>query len=123
MSNVLVDTSVWVEHLRQGSERLETLLLEGQVLAHPMVIGELALGRLRHRRDILAWLDELPRAAVASHAEVLAFIERRSLMGRGIGYVDAHLLAATVLSAPARLWTLDRRLRAVGIELGCALPK
>lgn len=118
--SVLVDTSVWVGHLRSGSQPLAALLTGEQVLAHPMVIGELACGQLQRRREILTWLAELPGASVATHTEVLQLIDNHALMGRGIGYNDAHLLAATVLSAPARLWTLDRRLGALAEHLGVA---
>ncbi len=114
---ILADTSVWVDHLRAGNVRLAALLEEGRVLCHSMVIGELACGRLARRAEILRWLRELPSAREASHGEVLRLIEQRRLMGRGIGYVDAHLLAASLLSAPARLWTHDRRLGRVAGEL------
>lgn len=118
---VLVDTSVWVEHLRSGSMPLAAMLTGEHVLTHPMIIGELACGHLKRRTEILTWLAELPRASIATHAEVLKLIDEQALMGRGIGYVDAHLLAATLLSAPARLWTLDRRLHALAEDLGLAL--
>lgn len=117
---ILVDTSIWVDHLRIGDDQLISLLDHGRVLAHPMVIGELACGRLHRRDAILGWLAELPEATVATHHEVLALIEAHGLMGRGIGYVDAHLLAATVLSAPGRLWTRDRPLRAAAQALDLA---
>lgn len=116
---ILVDTSVWVEHLRRGLPRLVTLLQEGEVLIHPWVIGELACGHLRHRQQVLELLQGLPLATVASDAEVLLLIERQRLVGRGIGYVDAHLLASARLSH-CRLWTQDRRLAAVALEQGVA---
>ena len=87
------------------------------MLTHPFVIGELACGNLRNRREVLALLGRLPSAPAATQAEALAFLERRRLMGRGIGFVDVHLLASAVLAAPARLWTLDRRLAAIAREL------
>jgi len=118
---ILADTSVWIEHLRRGVPRLLAALGEGQVLMHPFVLGELACGNLRNRREILELLANLPAAPSAVDAEVLGFIERRKLMGRGIGYVDAHLLAATSLASPARLWTHDRRLAEVATALGLAL--
>ena len=93
------------------------------MLVHPFVIGELALGRLRQRDAILADMFDLPHATVASDAEVLHFIAHNALFGRGIGYVDAHLLAAVRLTAGAALWTNDRRLGAVGAELGLATPR
>jgi predicted nucleic acid-binding protein len=114
---ILVDTSVWVEHLCHGLPRLATLLQEGEVLIHPWVIGELACGNLRNRSQVLELLRGLPAATEASDAEVLLLIERDRLMGRGIGYVDAHLLASARLSH-CRLWTQDRRLAAVAQEKG-----
>ena len=92
----------------------------GRVLTHPVVIGELACGHLRNRREVLDSLSRLPSAPTATHADALPFLERRALMGRGIGFVDAHLLASTGLAAPARLWTRDRRLVAVATELDLA---
>ena len=117
---ILVVTSVWVEHLRHGLPRLATLLQGGEVLIHPWVIGELACGNLRNRSQVLELLQGLPAATVASDAEVLLLIERDRLMGRGIGYVDAHLVAAARLSH-CRLWTQDRRLAAVALEQGVAV--
>lgn len=114
---ILVDTSVWVEHLRRGLPRLATHLQDGEVLIHPWVIGELACGTLRNRQEVLELLQGLPAATVASEAEVLLLIERDHLMGRGIGYVDVHLLASARLSH-CRLWTQDRRLAAVAEEQG-----
>jgi hypothetical protein len=116
----LVDTSVWVDHLRASDPVLSRLLDTGEVLGHRFVTGEIALGNLRQRDVVLSALRELPQAIVASHDEVLDFIERRALFGYGIGYVDAHLLAAVRLSAGGRLWTRDRRLRAVATQLGLA---
>jgi predicted nucleic acid-binding protein len=122
---ILADTSVWVDHLRAGDKALVALLDVGMVLAHPFVIGELALGNLRQREIVLKALADLPRASVATDAEVLHFIERHALSGRGIGYIDAHLLAAVTLTAGAELWTKDKRLRGVAVQLGLAstLPK
>ena len=117
---ILVDTSVWVEHLRSASAILSALLDDGGVLGHPFVLGELALGNLRQRDDILRVLRRLPQATSASHPEVLQFIDREALYGRGIGYVDAHLLAAARLTAGSKLWTRDRRLQAVAGHLGLA---
>jgi len=114
---ILVDTSVWIDHLRSGDENLVELLNHGQVLMHPFVLGELACGNLASRAEVLGLLKQLPQSAVASEDEVLAFIEKRGLMGRGIGYVDMHLLAAVALECSARLWTRDKRLWAVADEL------
>ena len=116
---ILVDTSVWVDHLRSGDEDLAGLLDNGQVLGHPWVTGELALGRLSARDEILGLLAALPQTEVATAEEVMAFIERHQLYGLGIGLVDAHLLAATVLTAEATLWTRDTRLAEAAARLGC----
>jgi len=115
---ILVDTSVWVEHLRSGSAALAAELEGGRVLAHPLVIGEIACGNLKNRREVLGLLAELPSAPVATHAEAMAFLEERKLMGRGLGFIDVHLLASTALAAPARFWTRDRRLAAAAAALG-----
>ncbi|MEO8348817.1 MAG: PIN domain-containing protein [Acidobacteriota bacterium] len=106
---MLVDTSVWVDHLRRGNPRLEALLRDGLVLVHPFVLGELSLGRLRKRAEILGLLAEMPPAETAGHDEVLEFVDRHGLAGSGVGWVDVHLLVSAVLSR-VPLWTLDRRL-------------
>jgi predicted nucleic acid-binding protein len=118
---ILVDTSVWVDHLRAGDKALGSLLDAGMVLAHPFVIGELALGNLRQREIVLSALSNLPHASIATDAEVLHFIDRHALFGRGIGYVDTHLLAAARLTAGAELWTKDKRLHGVAVQLGLAI--
>lgn len=117
---ILVDTSVWIEHLRRGSERLRSLLSDEQVLCHPFVVGELACGSLRNRQEILDMLRALPQARVAEQEEVLLFLETRHLYGHGLGWVDAHLLASTLLSE-CRLWTLDNPLRRAASALDVAL--
>ena len=117
---ILVDTSVWVDHLRAGNAALGALLDTGRVLAHPFVIGELALGILRQRDVVIAALHNLPRAVVATDREIMYFIDRHRLFGRGIGYVDVHLLAAVRLTAGATLWTRDRRLLAAAKQFGLA---
>ena len=117
---ILVDTSVWLDHLRAGDKALAALLQAGMVLAHPFVIGELALGNLRQREIVLSALSDLPHASVATDAEVLHFIDRHALFGRGVGYLDAHLLAAVKLTAGAELWTNDKRLHGVANQLGLA---
>ncbi|MDX9971881.1 MAG: type II toxin-antitoxin system VapC family toxin [FCB group bacterium] len=114
---ILVDTSVWVDHLRTGEPLLAAALDAGNVLMHPYVLGELACGNLQNRAEVLTLLAELPAAPVATDPEVLEFIERRTLMGRGIGYIDAHLLASVALGATATLWTRDKRLAVVAAEL------
>ena len=116
---MLVDTSVWIDHLRRGDDELVAALLAGQVLIHPWVVGELACGALRERGKVLDLLRSLPASPVAVEYEVLFFIERYALMGRGIGYVDVHLLASARL-AEARLWTRDKRLVVVANALGLA---
>jgi predicted nucleic acid-binding protein len=117
---ILVDTSVWIEHLRVDNEELIALLNGGEVLGHPFVLAELALGSLRQREALLTDLQDLPQAIVASDREVLRLINRQALFGRGIGYVDAHLLAAVLLTAGSKLWTRDRHLQAVAAELDLA---
>jgi len=117
---ILVDTSVWIDHLRSGDALLAGLLDEGQVLSHPFIIGELALGNLRQRESILADLLELPQAFAAGDDEVMHFIDRERLFGFGIGYLDAHLLAATRLTQGAALWKRDRRLSAAAERLSLA---
>ncbi len=112
----LVDTSVWVQHLRTGSERLRSLLVDEQVFCHLFVMGELACGTMRERQEVLDLLKALPQARVAEHEEVLQFLEGRQLYGRGLGWVDAHLLASTVLTG-CTFWTLDRPLRRAAIAL------
>jgi len=116
---ILVDTSVWVDHLRDGDRRLAELLNTGRVLAHPFVIGEIALGHLRRRETILEALQDLPRAPVATEAEVLELIGRHALAGLGVGHIDVHLLASARLGA-STLWTRDRRLARVAGTLGLA---
>lgn len=117
---ILLDTSVWIDHLRQGDAQVASVLQSGLALAHPFVIGELACGQLKSRTEILGLLAALPQARVAQEQEVLFFIERRDLMGRGVGYIDVHLLAATALTEGARLWTRDKRLDALARELELA---
>ena len=120
---ILVDTSVWIDHLRVGDAELAVLLDRSQVLMHPFVLGELACGHLRNRAEVLALLKDLPQAAIATDEEVMFYIERHTLMGRGIGYVDAHLLAAVTLDGVTRIWTRDKRLRTVADALVLAYGK
>jgi len=117
---VLVDTSVWIDHLRRTNPRLGGLLESCGVCCHSFVRGELACGNLANRDGVLAQLALLPQATRAADDEVIWFIERNGLAGRGIGFVDAHLLAASALSQNVRLWTLDRRLDRVADALGLA---
>ena len=110
---ILVDTSIWIDHLRTGNNQLADLLTHSQVLAHPFVIGELACGYLRKREEILTLLNDLPQSPIASPAEALHFIEHNQLMGKGIGYIDVHLLAASALAESTLLWTADKQLKKV----------
>jgi predicted nucleic acid-binding protein len=114
---VLADTSVWIEHFRRGEPALAERLADGLVLMHPFVSGELACGNLKNRAVILADLHALPSSTLASNAEVLQLIDDRRLWGRGMGWIDAHLLASALLSN-CRLWTLDKRLAKTALELG-----
>ena len=114
---ILVDTSVWIDHLRRGVPRLAEALEGQEVLVHPFVIGELACGEFDKRREVLNLLSALPASAVETDDETLLFIERHRLMGKGIGYVDAHLLASVMLTGSTTLWTRDKRLHAVAAGL------
>lgn len=116
---ILVDTSLWVDHLRRGHPRLTELLSQGLVVGHPFVTGEIALGNLRQRDEILGLLAALPQASRAEEYEVMKLIDDEILWGVGIGYVDAHLLAASRMSRTP-LWTTDRRLAAAAARLGTA---
>ena len=115
---ILVDTSVWVDHLRGADTQLGGALERGLVFTHPFVVGELACGRMRSRNEVLGLLRRLPGAPTTSDDEALRYIEIHELMGRGIGYIDVHLLASTALSGELRLWTRDRRLARVAEDLG-----
>ena len=117
---ILVDTSIWIDHLRNGDAGLARLLEDARVAVHPFVIGEIALGNLRARDDVLATLTKLPHAVVASNEEVLHFVAIHSLSGLGIGLIDVHLLAATRLTADLALWTRDKKLLTVASRLGMA---
>ena len=119
---VLVDTAVWVDHFHRRDPQLFELLENEHVLMHPMVVGELALGYLADRQQVLADLIDMPEISVATNDEVLFFIEHHRLMGSGIGYVDAHLLTACVLHGATRLWTRDRRMSRIADELGIGFP-
>ena len=114
---ILADTSVWVNHLRRSNARMASLLSEGEIAGHPFVIGEIALGHLRNREEILELLANLSQATPADHDEVLRFVDQRHLAASGLGWVDVHLLAAAALDR-LTLWTLDRRLAAIASSLG-----
>jgi predicted nucleic acid-binding protein len=117
---ILVDTSIWIDHLRANDQQLRILLNDGKVLAHPFVTGELALGNLVNRNAVISALQELPQAQVATDAEVMRFIADKSLFGTGIGYTDTHLLAAVLLTPGSTLWTRDKRLLVVASRLDVA---
>ena len=109
---ILVDTSVWIDHFRNGNSELEELLISNEVMIHPFIIGELACGSIKNRSEILGLLNELPHAVVAEHQEVLKLIEDRKLYGKGIGLIDAHLIASALISK-VRLLTIDKPLEKV----------
>jgi predicted nucleic acid-binding protein len=117
---ILVDTSIWIDHLQRTETDLVALLENAEVCVHPMIIGELALGSLRDRSAILSLLGDLPGIPVATHAEVLQLIEPHALYGTGLSFIAAHLLAALRLSTTANLWTRDRRLETAAKRLGVA---
>jgi predicted nucleic acid-binding protein len=118
---VLVDTSVWVSHLREGNVGLEKLLNDGKVVCHPFIVGELACGNLKNRHEILTYLRSLPLTILAEDEEVLKFIEDNQLMGKGLGYIDVHLIVSAVLT-DVPLWTFDKTLdkssKKIGIQYG-----
>ena len=116
---ILLDTSVWVDHLRRNDPLVVAVLESGQAAVHAFVIGELACGNLKSRARVIDLLQALPQLAMATDEEVLYFIDRHKLMGRGIGYVDVHLLAAAAIGGSC-LWTRDKRLREIATELGVA---
>jgi predicted nucleic acid-binding protein len=117
---ILVDTSVWIDHLARGDSGLQSLLEEGEVLMHPYIVAEIALGSLTRRDDTVGALQALPEIPVARHVEVMAFLGSERLFGIGIGYVDLHLLAATRLAGGTKLWTRDRRLLQAALKLNLA---
>jgi predicted nucleic acid-binding protein len=114
---ILIDTSVWIDHLHKGIPRLAEALENQDVLSHPFVIGELACGEIKMRGEILGLLSDLPGSIVATDEEALTLIERHRLMGKGIGYADVHLLASVMLTDGARIWTRDKRLAAIATVL------
>jgi hypothetical protein len=116
---MIVDTSVWIDHFREPNADLELLLGEGRVATHPFVIGELACGSLRRRDEVIRLIEALPIAPVATHDEVMVFVERHHLHGSGLGWIDMHLLASARLLRQS-LWSADRRLRQIALRLGLA---
>ncbi len=109
---VLADTPIWITHLREGDQHFIQLLEQGLVACHPFIVGELACGSLKNRKEIIQLLEALPMVDVLDHSEIMEFIESRELMSRGIGYVDTHLLGSSLVSN-APLWTLDKSLKKV----------
>ncbi|MGE0742557.1 MAG: type II toxin-antitoxin system VapC family toxin [Hyphomonadaceae bacterium] len=119
---ILVDTSVWIDHLRAADAQLVALLNRNEVLAHPFVIGEIALGSVAKCADVLRYLNNLPAVVVATHAEIMIFIERHKLFSTGLGYVDAGVLASAALTPGSAIWSRDKTLRAAAARCGLA-PK
>ena len=119
---LLVDSGIWIDHFRKTDDGLQRALLSTEVLGHPFVTGEIAMGSLRDRASVIESLRHLPQAHVAQDEEVLELVERRRLFSLGLGWIDAHLLAATLLSRDARLWTRDRRLREAAEHLDIVAP-
>ena len=119
---MLVDTSVWIDHLRKSDDDLARLLGGNRVLSHPLIVGELAMGNLQGREMVLRTLQDLPQAAVAEEDEVLQFVSARKLFGLGLSYIHAHLLAAVQLTPGASLWTRDKRLARAAMDLSLATP-
>ena len=117
---ILVDTSVWIDHLNKGDSDLAAALIAGHVVCHPYVIGEIALGSLKARTDVLSLLQGLPEVQIASPEEILELIESKALFSHGIGYIDICLIAATLLSPGIKIWTRDKHLHAVCEDLGIA---
>ncbi|MEK6371440.1 MAG: type II toxin-antitoxin system VapC family toxin [Acidobacteriota bacterium] len=118
---ILVDTSVWIDHLHKSVPALVEALEGEDVVTHPFVIGEIACGDLRDRREVLDLLAALPVAAVATDDEALGLIEDRRLMGKGLSYIDVHLLASTMLTGETQLWTTDKRLQTIAEQLRIAI--
>nr|WP_234936051.1 type II toxin-antitoxin system VapC family toxin [Agrobacterium rubi] len=117
----MVDTSIWIDHFRHGDAELQNIIEDDRLLCHPVIIGELALGSLRDRNDVIDFLAAQREISVASHDEVMVMIDRHSIFSMGIGYSDAHLLASTLLAKRAVLWTRDKRLAAAAQKAGAAL--
>jgi len=117
---ILIDTSVWIDHFSRNNETLAHFLEEEQVLIHPLALGELAVGNLKNRKEILQLLAKLPIALVSTSEDVLYFIEKHGLMGRGLGIVDVHLLASTIITEATKVWTNDKRLHSHALDLGVA---
>ena len=109
---VLVDTSVWIDHFRNENDRLVKLLNNGEVFSHPFIIGEIACGKIKNRLEIITSLQSLPQSLIVDHEEVMLFIEKKKIMGQGLGYIDITLLVSSILTG-IPLWTLDKRLNEI----------
>lgn len=118
---ILVDTSIWIDHFRHGDDELRKIIQEDRLLCHPAIIGELGLGSLRNRNDVITFLAAQREVLVATHDEVMVMIDRHSLFSMGIGYTDANLLASTLIDPRAILWTRDKRLASAAQKAGAAL--
>lgn len=120
---ILVDTSVWIDHLHHTEGALVALLEQNAVLMHPMILGELACGNLKNRASLIGLWQNLPRISTATDVEAMQFLEIRELMGKGIGFIDVHLLCAVALENGAQLWTRDKRLAEIATGLGLGYPE
>jgi predicted nucleic acid-binding protein len=120
---ILADTSIWIDHFRHSDAELRRVIEDDMLLCHPFVIGELALGSLRDRTTVLAFLAAQRQAAVATHDEIMTMIDRHGLFGMGVGYADAHLLASVLLERGAALWTRNKRLGAAATKAGATLHR
>lgn len=118
---ILVDTSIWIDHFRYGDAELRKIITDDRLLCHPFVVGELALGSLRERDAVIAFLAAQREATIATHTEVMTVIDRHSIFSMGIGYTDAHLLTSILLDRRASLWTRDKRLAAAAQKVGATL--
>ena len=112
---ILVDTSVWINHLREGDQNLSHLLEQGLVACHPFIVGEIACGGIKNRQEIINLLNDLPSTEILDHSDIIDFIESRKIMNKGIGYIDVHLLGSALVS-DTPLWTFDKALRKIAIQ-------
>ena len=112
---ILVDTSVWINHLREGDKNLTQLLEQGLVACHPFIVGEIACGSIKNRNEIINLLNDLPSTEIIDHSDIMGFIENRKIMNKGIGYIDVHLLGSALVS-DTPLWTFDKALRKIAIQ-------